>query len=307
MTCLKCQSTIESREQPTHGMHAACFAAEFDVEPTADFRDLFERTNESGPRGPDDLKFQRFNSSFFHGKYRKYSATLGDKNYILKVQQPECPELPAIEFACNRIARQLGIQIPDHHFILFNNQSLAFVSRNFMDQYAAATLDHIYKFLEPGDGFTCKVLARIIQKETGRLSEVWRFAELCLFDSLIGNNDRHGRNLAFVTRSAGIRILSPIYDNPSYIGIADEALLDADLQPRGAIFTDEVKEPLLRDYIHEFRRLELDGAVDRFKQRALARAAGVVETLRQSPSLSARRRNALIRLIEKRLQEFENE
>jgi hypothetical protein len=306
MICLKCATPISSSESPTHGMHAACFTAEFGVEQTADFSDLFEQATQSGPREAKGLAFRRFNSSFFQGRYRKYSATLGGGNYILKMQQPEYPELPAIESICNQVARILGLQIPDFHYITFKNQTPTFVSRNFMDQFSPATLDHIYKFLEPNDEFTCEVLCKIVQSQTGRLSDVHRFVEICLFDALIGNNDRHGRNLGFITRSAGIRTLSPFYDNPSYIGIADEVLLESDIQPRGTILTPLSTEPLMSDYITEFRRLELDSAVDRFKQKALSRTQTIVEAIECFPSITERRKIALIGLVEKRVQELEN-
>jgi hypothetical protein len=305
MNCVRCTLPINAGE-PIHGMHGACFTTEFGVEQTADFGDLFEQATQSGPRAANDQTFRRFNQSFLQGRYRKYSATLEGRNYILKMHQPEYPELPAVEYACNRVARLLGLQISDHHFIFYKNKAPTFVTRNFMDSFSPATLDHIYKFLEPTNGFTCEVLCRIIQQQTGRLSEVHRFVELCLFDSIIGNNDRHGRNLGFVTRSAGIRILSPFYDNPSYIGIADELLLDSDLQPRGTIYTNTSSEPLLRDYIIEFRRLHLESAVERFKQKVTARARSIIDDVRFSPSLSVRRRNALIKLIEKRLSELEH-
>lgn len=105
MTCLKCLKLIPPNEIPIHGMHAACFTAAFGVEQTADFSDLFEQATQSGPREARSLAFQRFNSSFFQGRYRKYSATLGGGNYILKMQQPEYLELPAVEYVCNHVAR----------------------------------------------------------------------------------------------------------------------------------------------------------------------------------------------------------
>lgn len=303
--CLKCTSAI-SEEEAIHGFHAGCFQAEFEISQLTDFRDLFERSSQTGPKGVRDPAFRKFNSSFFHGRYRKYSGTLESKNYIIKVQQPEFPELPAIEFVSNQIARLLGLHVPSFHFIHFRNQAFAFLSRNLMDIHAPATLDHIYKFVATDSQFNCETLSQIILSETGRLSEVQRFVELCLFDALIGNNDRHGRNLALITKSGGTRILSPFYDNPSYIGIADPMMFGTDIQPRGTIATATTGEPTLKDYVEEFNRLGHSQPIERFGQRVTSKAAAIFSTIRSSVTLSKERAASLVTLIEKRLQEFEN-
>jgi hypothetical protein len=68
-----------------------------------------------------------FNSSFFHGKFRKYSAKLGGSSYIIKVRQPAFPDLPAMEFLCNQIAGRLSVDVPDFYFIrLEEGSSLCF-------------------------------------------------------------------------------------------------------------------------------------------------------------------------------------
>jgi hypothetical protein len=302
-----CDKAIEDSAKAVHGLHWDCFISEFNTESESDFIDLVERKSQSAPPSVENTVFDRFNSTFFHGKFRKYSARLCQKNYILKMEQTEFPELPAVEYVSNRIARLLGLQVPDHHLILYKNQTLTFVTRNFMDQFSAATQDHVYKFLKPEDTFSCEVIIRIIKQETRRLSEVHRFVELCLFDALIGNNDRHGRNLAFITRSASVRILAPFYDNPSYVGIADKIMLGADLQPRGFIHCSNTQEPLILDYVAEFRNHQLENVVARFKQRILARKRDIFELIGKARVLSMARRNALIKLIEKRIHEIENE
>ena len=306
MTCLRCHKPFLAPDQMLHGLHPECFCDEFKVEPQTDFRDLFETTSNSGPKARRDTAFKRINSSFFHGRYRKYSGALGAKNFIIKMQEPEFPELPAIEFVSNQLARVLGLQLPGFHFIYFQNQAYAFLSRNLMDVYAPATLDHIYKFLSDDSQFNCQDLCAVIQRETGRLSDVHRFVELCLFDALIGNNDRHGRNLAFLTKSGGVRTLSPFYDNPSYVGIADSAVLGTDLQPRGAIFTSSSTEPKLSDYVSEFKNLKFTSVVDRFRQKVIVKSQVIFETVQLAVALSPPRKNALTQLIENRMQELEN-
>jgi serine/threonine-protein kinase HipA len=302
MLCLVCQQEI--KETPMHGMHAACFCAEFKVEPQTDFSDIFEAPSVQ-EKTTEQPVFKRFNSSFFHGRYRKYSGTLGKNNYIMKVEQPEFPELPAVEYISNQIAKVWGLPLPEFHFIKYNNNSFAFLSRNLMDTNAPATLDHIYKFLKEDSVFDCKTLAQIVQVETGRLGDVHRFVEICLFDSIIGNHDRHGRNLAFITKSGG-RTLSAFYDNPSYLGIADPLLLDADIQPRGTIQAGACTEPVVKDYVQEFEKLGLSSATDRFKQRILSKVPAAIELIENTKILSPRRKVAFVKLIEKRIQDLQN-
>ena len=88
----------------------------------------------------------------------------------------------------------------------------------------------------------CEHLVRIIGEKTRRRTEQERFVYLTLVDTLTGNHDRHGRNLGFIQTPKGLQ-LAPFYDNPSYIGLDDDLMLGADLQPRGAIFTEETDEP----------------------------------------------------------------
>lgn len=287
-------------------MHNSCFCTEFNVGPQIDFSDIFEHSgNQEKITGPQAPTFNKFNSSFFHGRYRKYSGLLGKNNYIIKMEQPEFPELPAVEYICNQLAKIWGLPLPEFHFIKYNNQLSSFLSRNLIDKYAPATLDHIYKFLKEDSNFDCETLSKIILNETERLSDVHRFVEICLFDSIIGNHDRHGRNLAFITRSGG-RILAPFYDNPSYIGIADTFLLSADIQPRGTIQTQASKEPMLKDYVKEFDRLGFTSATERFKQRVLSKNTSAIELIHNSKLLTSARKTALAKLIEKRMRELEN-
>ena len=263
---------------------------------------------EFGAEDPPDSRdvFKDLNSSFFHGTYKKYTARLGRANYILKVRQSDCPELPVTEFLSNQAARLLGIPVPPFHFILFQNKLETFLSRNVLDERPKATLQHIYKYMGPNDAFDCETLARVIERETGRARDVHAFVRLCLFDALVGNHDRHGRNLAFLAEPGKRPALSPFYDNPSWIGIADPAILRADLNPKGRIATRATDEPTPKDYMAEFHRLGLGDTASRFRDGALARATDLVGTIREEARMSAPRRTAFIRLVEKRLNEFEH-
>ena len=240
------------------------------------------------------------NSSFFHGKFRKYSSKLDGVGYILKVEQAEYPELPAMEFLCNKIYDILHIPIPDYYLIRFPENQACFVTKNFMHDLVASTLDHIYHFVKPGMPYDCETLITIIGDQTGRRSEQEKLAYLTLADSLIGNHDRHGRNLGFIRSTRGIS-LAPFYDNPSAIGIEDASFLGADLQPKGTIYTKASQEPSMRDYIKEWQRLGYGEVISQFQHDI---QTVNLDNVIQASFLSDRRKNALMRLITKRKQEL---
>ena len=298
MPCLKCLKTF--KKPLLHGYCPPCFCHEFSLQKSIDFRDLREKNS-------SESSFKRVNSSFFHGAYKKYFAFLDKKSYILKVQQDEYPELPVVEFISNKIAKILEIPVPNFHFIKFQNSSNTFLSHNILDYHPHAVLHHIYKYLDKnGDDFNCETLVRTIQKQTNSLQNVHNFVKLCLFDSLIGNHDRHGRNIAFIEKSGKKITLSPFYDNPSYMGIADTKILKADIQPRGKIATLKTNEPTSKDYIEEFKRLHLESAVRAFQHKVILHFSDILSIINNEKHLSKERKSAFMVLIEKRLNEFES-
>ena len=116
----------------------------------------------------------------------------------MKVQQKEYPELPATEYLCNQIARMLGVKVPDFYFIRFQDVAETFVSKNFMQNYGTSNLVHLYHFVPNLEDFNCKTILQVIADKVGHLAAIEHFIRTCLFDALIGNHDRHGRNLALI-------------------------------------------------------------------------------------------------------------
>ncbi len=153
-----------------------------------------------------------------------------------------------------------------------------------------------------GGSFDCETLIGVIGEKTGRLFEIERFIKLCLFDSLIGNHDRHGRNLGFIEKG-GQYTLAPFYDNPSYLGIEDAAFLRADHSPRGRIATNANPDPEMNDYVVEFGRLGFASVVEEFKRRV---DVDRFMTLTGWKFLSEERAKSIQRLIMKRAEELNN-
>ena len=293
--CYHCCQIFCDGDICLYGLHENCFRECFGSnEP---FIDLIARSQSAPPR-PESQS--RRNISFFHGAYRKYSARQGETNYILKVQQKEYPELPATEFLSNQIFRSLNIPVPDHYLIKYPENNLCFVTKNFMSDLITSTLDHIYHFVTDKKQHDCESLVEIIGEKTQRKKEQEKFILLTLADSLIGNHDRHGRNLAFIRSSKGIW-LSPFYDNPSALALEDSSILGADLQPRGSIFTKETDKPTMKDYVLEWNRLGYGYVVQRFKKNLHLK---MIQHLIEKSYISEKRKSALLRLILKRHEEL---
>jgi hypothetical protein len=292
--CFKCGlETTDGKRW--HGLHHECFKQWFSLSSLEEFKNIASHHQSDNP-----VNNRSINSSFFHGKFRKYSSTLGGCKYILKVVEQDYPELPITEYLCNQIFKSLNINVPPFHLIFFEEKHFCFVTRNFMEDFPDSSLVHIYHFLESDMLYNCENLLRIIEKKTGRINAKEDFIYLTLADSLIGNNDRHGRNLGLIQTPKGF-ILSPFYDNPSYLGVEITSLLGADHQPAGAISTQSVSNPTMKDYIHEWERLGFGDVVERFRK---AVSLENIQALIKSSYLIPKRKEALLRLLSKRHKEL---
>ena len=305
--CYKCLQPIGESESKQHGLHTACFREWFLLQGRTDFSKVVVKNAGSSnpiPFKKSQNRFEKINSSFFHGRYKKYSAELGGQLYILKVKDKKYPELPATEYLCNQIARFLRINVPNFYYIKFQGKTDTFVTRNFIPDHMPANLIHIYMYLNDENEFNCRSIIDIIERRTGRISEVEKFVEICLFDALIGNNDRHGRNLALIESTKKGTQLAPFYDNPSYLGVEEEDLLGAQIEPMGKISTSASNEPSMKDYVKEFRRLGHETTLYSFlKKLNIKNINGLID----NSFISKGRKRAIQKLIERRYGEIQNE
>ncbi len=309
LKCFKCLEKIEN-EQPLHGLHQPCFREWFGLKEIQEFSEVkIKNSGSSATTKAEKHAFSSFNSSYFHGKFKKYSAVLGDHAYILKVRDEKYPELPATEYLSNQVARYLRLNVADFYYIKFDNKTDTFVTRNFMQDLATSNLVHIYHFIPEGGSYDCENLIKAIEAKTQRLSDIERFIELCLFDSLIGNNDRHGRNMALIQTKKAIAgvspegfELSPFYDNPTYVGV-EEDLLGADLVPAGYIWTSKSKEPSMKDYVEDFIRLDRKSVLVKFLDKINVEH---IISMIDNAFISEQRKVAFKRLFEKRYKELKD-
>lgn len=293
--CFYCQNVIENINESHEGLHQACFCLWFGVEKIDDFKGLIARNS-----GSCEDNFKDITTSFFHGKFRKYSARLGQNHYILKVQEPDIPELPKTEYLCNQLARHLGLMVPNHYLVKLRGELDTFVVENFMQFYPSSNLIHIYRFLDSPEQFSCEGLLNVIAKHVSRRIDLERFVTVCLFDALIGNHDRHGRNLALIQTKKRLE-LAPFYDNPSYLAIEIPFLLPAQHEPRGAIKTKTTNDPTMHDYVIEFQRLGFSDVINTFESKV---NLSTINTIINQSFISQERKAAMIKLIEQRHKEM---
>ncbi|MGK5085185.1 HipA domain-containing protein [Bdellovibrionota bacterium FG-1] len=302
--CFKCLQPIAGA-QSRYGLHEACFLTWFKLKQPAEFVSLVRQSTESRePTLPSPAidPAKGFISSFFHGKFRKYSADLAGDSYILKVHEKKAPELPEVEYLCNQIGQALGLPIADHYLIeLFGDRT--FVTKNFIRRGGGSSnLTHIYHYFQADQAYSCASLLQIIQQETKRPYDLEVFIHTCLFDALIGNHDRHGRNLAFVITPQRVS-LSPVYDNTSYLGLESGEFLRADFDPRGKIFTERSREPTMYDYVVEFSSCGFADHVKTFTGRINEEK---IQAVISESFCSNLMKGAISKLIAKRIQELKD-
>ena len=299
MNCLKCLKELKGKG--FYGLHAICFQKWFQVPDFIEFTDLDPK--QAMDYSKDFSYIREAKNSFYHGKYRKYSAKLASTQYILKVQEKEFPDLPLVEYVCNKIASLLGLNVPKYYLIKYpqDQGSMTFVTRNFMQDCVGA-FHHIYKFLpKGGDNYNCENIIKAIKKQTNQLKDIKKFIEMCLFDAFIGNSDRHGRNLGIIDTGKNQK-LAPIYDNPSYFGILEDEMLSCSFNISGSIWTAQSKKPKLLDYVQEFKRLQYEESCLKFIKKIMKQFPLVTEEIKQS-WMSEKRKKAFIVFLEQRLRD----
>lgn len=280
-----------------YGLHPECFADWFNVNETAEFSALQRKeTNEN-----NSDNFFAENSSFFVGKYKKYTAELEGESYIFKMRErEEAPEMPEVEYLCNQIAVELNLPVAHFYYIRFQHDNI-FVTKNFIPKNGFVDLHHIYHY-RPNHEHTCAGLLRIVGEYTKSPRDIHTLIYMILFDALIGNHDRHGRNLGFISSHQHLS-LSPIYDNVSYLSLESGEMLKAHFNPTGKIKTEISDSPSMSDYIFEFKKLHYTEICKEFREKI---STSKITALINNSFCSTLMKRALKKLILARIEELDD-
>lgn len=285
------------------GLHEDCFKQVFGVSKITNFQDWQRKEIVSQP-GLGEMP-KPYLSSFFAGNYRKYEASLQGKKYIFKLGSENCPELAPVEYLCNHIGKKLNIPVPEPFALVKGDKELAFVTYNFTQEYPGHhNLVHLYHYLPAGeDKYNVENIVNVIGEQTQDQRSIRTFLEVLIYDALIGNHDRHGRNLALIETARG-KVLSPIYDNISALGLESGNFLLADWNPAGKIAVKHTAEPVLKDYLIEIKRLGYWAEVNIFIRNFPEKE--ILKMISEAGYLSENMRSAVQKLFNKRVKELKD-
>jgi uncharacterized protein (DUF1499 family) len=200
-------------------------------------------------------------SSGFQGILDKFGVTIGKESFIVKPRSPMFPELPENEFLCNQIADLLGIRVAEYGYWKMG-KDFVFVTKNFMTVSGSkGSLLHFNRKIK--GKWSCEAVVKSIRKESTVVDhDLKQFVLTCLFDSLIGNSDRHSRNLAYIYQTGKYK-LAPIYDSVSVmIAKKLDYQMIKDMNWGGKVRTKLSVAPSFHDYVTEFQKLRLAELVD---------------------------------------------
>ena len=82
MICYRCLKEIKGDEPKQCGLHFHCFQEWFELSDVQTFKNVQAKSTSSKQPDHSNISFTK-NKSHFHGRYKKYVATLGGITYVL--------------------------------------------------------------------------------------------------------------------------------------------------------------------------------------------------------------------------------
>lgn len=206
-----------------------------------------------------------------------------NKKYFVKVQSASNPELPFVEYLCNMIAYQVGLDIAPFGIVSLDCK-YSFVSEDFLNNGKIES-KFLYDFIEP----QIVDLEQIVHSVLGhgvKVADILPMFAVWMYDALIGNNDRHACNMMFI-RNREDWILSPSYDNHSHLGLNEKP--DNSLKISKPHIKDN-KSPTVADIVAEGKRLGFDVS---FYKSILSQKEEVLKIIRGFQPIGRERKKAL--------------
>ncbi|MDR2833880.1 MAG: HipA domain-containing protein [Streptococcaceae bacterium] len=144
-----------------------------------------------------------------------------DKKYLLKRPHEKTMEAHSEVMAYYIGTKLFNLQIPKTYLALYENKEVT-ISRDFRspDDYEFhESVDYFQEYLPNFDEYS--LVDYTIENALGIVEEfglLKSFYEMCIFDTLIANQDRHVQNWGIFEFSDTNRIFAPLYDNGSSLG-----------------------------------------------------------------------------------------
>ncbi len=142
-------------------------------------------------------------------------ASLVHTSYIVKTSGDDYPQLSLNEYVCMRLARAAGLATPN--FWLSDDQTLFIIERFDCQQELPLGMEDFCVLMGRSgeDRYlgSYENAAKVLTTYTHSHTELVRFFDYVMFNSLIGNGDAHLKNFSLLYESPeGAPWLSPIYD-----------------------------------------------------------------------------------------------
>lgn len=301
----QCLSCFQQRDKSDDlfGWHRDCFKAVFEASELTHFAKLKTNFQDSWD---DSVR-----NSQFQGAYPKYSFSIGNKSYIAKVgKSDKYPLLPLGEYACNRIARLCGLNLSPFH-LFRHRERPCFVTENFISQTRPQNLVHMIQYWpkQPnGDrtAYDVKSLIQIVEGLTNN-RDTTAIVHMVLFDYLVGNDDRHRSNIAFIQDARSLT-LSPIYDNVTELATEPEGFIDPQMHYHPSLkmnCSNATGLTNIQAYVDDIVEAGYQRAVTDFVSKVISQKTAILDAIDLVP-LTPNFRSAFYKLVSSRLLEISN-
>ncbi len=149
--------------------------------------------------------------------------------HIIKPEPERFPGLVANEIYCMKLARSVGLNVPDTHARLIGDRRCTIISRydrestpngvvrlHQEDFCQALRRPPERKYQQEGGPTVRECITLLREWSTTPVLDLLAFVDALIFNMLIGNADAHGKNYSMIY-AAGTRRLAPLYDLVSTI------------------------------------------------------------------------------------------
>ena len=189
------------------------------------------------------------NTPVYPGAFLKYGVVIDKVEYLLKTSGTHI-DMAEGELVSNRLATLFGLNVPSFRKCV-SKGSVFFGSVDFTkNNNEHVRLHHFSELMPeyPQDWDCLHIIEKIREVSSSPDEDVASFVRMIVFDSVVGNNDRHSKNIGFLSTSAGLR-LSPFYDNCSYVALMNKIDTKLNVVIRGVVGAGSESEPTLKDYV----------------------------------------------------------